>query len=113
MDTIAKHCTMLLLGLLYTGCQCNKLGFYDYDLEEFNDTSICQDSVLEDIIVIEDGEESTLPHTPIHMGKTRYKYDGHPGTKPDDEMYGFDPWDDEDDAYNVERNQQDPYPNEW
>jgi len=43
----------------------------------------------------------------------RYLNDGHPGTKPDDPLFGFDPWDDEDDAYDVERNQIDPYPDEW
>lgn len=44
---------------------------------------------------------------------TNYAYDGHPGTKPDDPMFGFDPWDDWDDAYNLERNDIDPYPDEW
>lgn len=42
-----------------------------------------------------------------------YAHDGHPGTKPDDPLFGFDPWDDEDDAYSVERNQIDAYPDEW
>lgn len=43
----------------------------------------------------------------------RYANDGHPGTKPDDGLFGFDPWDDEDDAYSLERGFQDPYPDEW
>jgi len=45
--------------------------------------------------------------------KSKYANDGHPGTKPDDGLFGFDPYDDEDDAYDVERNQIDPYPDEW
>lgn len=45
--------------------------------------------------------------------ESRYQNDGHPGTKPDDGLFGFDPWDDEDDAYHMERNQIDPYPGEW
>jgi len=44
---------------------------------------------------------------------SEYAGDGHPGTKPDDPLFGFDPWDDEDDAYNLERNIIDPYPGEW
>lgn len=37
----------------------------------------------------------------------------HPGTPPDDGMFGFDYWDDEDDAYEMDRNQQDAYPDDW
>jgi len=39
--------------------------------------------------------------------------DEHPGTKPDDPMFGYDYWDDEDDAYEMDRNQSDPYPDDW
>ena len=39
--------------------------------------------------------------------------DAHPGTKPDDGMFGFDPLDDLDDSYDVERYSEDPYPDEY
>ena len=57
--------------------------------------------------------QSTYNDDDNDESESSYAHDGHPGTKPDDPLFGFDPWDDEDDAYNVERNQQDPYPDEW
>lgn len=49
-----------------------------------------------------------LPATSNSSSSTRK----HRGTSPDDGMFGFDYYDDEDDEYHMERNQSDPYPNE-
>lgn len=58
-----------------------------------------------------------VPSTSLRMTSGGYEDEEdareHPGTPPDDGMFGFDYWDDEDDAYEMDRNQTDAYPDEW
>lgn len=66
-------------------------------------------------VALPSGSSST-PSSYSHSSNNSYDEEDvkeHPGTSPDDPMFGFDYWDDEDDAYEMDRNQSDAYPDDW
>lgn len=124
--TIAILMFLMCMMTLYESCEGNRSGKqpYHYTIEdgeesiEAEEGEECEDSIesKESEVKISEGSSkyhSGSYHSSSRESESEYANDGHPGTKPDDGLFGFDPWDDEDDAYDVERNQVDPYPDEW
>lgn len=109
-------CVCLCIAM--TSCKNNYTSDYTFSRQIPIDNSIDQhrrDSIrkLVEEATRKEVEEARLRFLNGEQEESIYANDGHPGTKPDDGLFGFDPWDDEDDAYNLERTIIDPYPNEW
>lgn len=105
---------VFIISLLIFGCnecrKCNNENFDEYELLGCDSISLDYDTSLAE------KEESVLTvssTTYTSSSQSKYANDGHPGTKPDDPLFGYDYYDDADNAYEMERNQIDAYPDDW
>lgn len=98
---------VFIISLFIFGCNECRKGSNDYQ-DEYELWGC--DSISLDYDTSMPEESSSLPSCSC---PSRNVVEGHSGTSPDDAMFGFDYYDDEDDAYEMDRNQIDAYPDDW
>lgn len=109
-----KPLLLLLLVISCTACKQKKT-YPPIDNDYYD--CLLSDSVVPNNIrkpSLDSAQNTTTIPTEVYSERSRREYDDtqHPGTPPDDNMYGFDPLDDIDDEWNLEHFQTDPYPDD-